>query len=46
MSNQEQGFEAHFHLLTPGYLKQPLEKFAAELSSAGYTTLTIAVDGY
>lgn len=41
MTDEEQGFEAHFHFLTPGCLGPYIDKFTAELASAGYTTLSI-----
>ena len=42
MTDQEQGYEAHFHFLSPGCLGPYLDKFAAELASAGYTTLSVS----
>lgn len=42
MTNQVQGVDAHLHFLTPGCLRPYLDKFAAELTSAGYKTLTIS----
>ena len=42
MTDQEQGYETHFHFLSPGCLGPYLDKFAAELASAGYTTLSVS----
>ncbi len=42
MTNQAQGVEAHSHFLSPGCLGPYLDKFTAELTSAGYKPLTIS----
>lgn len=42
MTGQEQGYEASFHFLTPGFLGPHLERFAAELACAGYSSLSIS----
>ena len=43
MTNQAQGVGAHSHFLSPGCLGPYLDKFTAELTSAGYKPLTISI---
>jgi site-specific recombinase XerD len=42
MANPLQGVDTHLHFLTPGCLEPYLNNFTAELTSAGYKTLTIS----
>ena len=42
MADQSQSVDAHFHFPTPGCLEPYLDNFTAELTSAGYKTLTIS----
>lgn len=41
MTDQEHDYKARFHFLSPGCLGSYLDRFAAELASAGYTILSI-----